>query len=81
MRGKKLNDKLKEINENMIQFEKDFNIAYGHRSSDHGIMHSMSSVYSGIKALYQQNEILIEQNKGINEKYGKIVNMLRGMIK
>ena len=77
MRGKKLNDKLKEIDENMIQFEKDFKIAYNNVSSDHGILHNMSSVYSGIKALYGQNEILIKQNKDLDEKYGRIIDMIR----
>lgn len=64
MSGEDLDKKLKEVEDNMFQFEKDFGAAIGN-IQDYTDKRKLSYVHNGLKALYLQNKILIEQNQEI----------------
>lgn len=64
MSGEDLDKKLKEVEENMFQFEKDFGVAMGN-TQDYTDKRKLSYVYNGLKALYLQNKIQIELSQEI----------------
>ena len=58
-------DKLKKIEEEMFQFNNRFNSLREKYSRDYGALEGLSYINHGIRALYLQNKVLIEQQKEI----------------
>jgi len=63
MSGDKIEVKLKKIEEEMFQFDNNFSSLMKGASKDYKTLDKLAYIHSGIKALYLQNQVLIEQQK------------------